>query len=213
MKLKPCILAATLGMTAAWAGAQAPANPADAQRGVPLGAGTVVSAQPDPTEAMQKLSQAAQRLRESIQALAQKPAGSERDRGIMQAQEALLETQRAMLQLPPEMRSQGAASTATYDESVQKMVKASEALRASIEAMNKAPAGEGRNQAIRQANEALLETHAAMALAYVPDTGNAPPLTQAGTLGAGAAAGAGAGAVADKPQPLGGPVVQDEPKK
>jgi hypothetical protein len=59
----------------------------------------------DYTQAMERLFQAAQRLRESIQAMAQQPSGERRDRAMAQAREALLGTQQAMVQLPPELRT------------------------------------------------------------------------------------------------------------
>jgi PRC-barrel domain len=59
----------------------------------------------DYTQAMDRLFQAAQRLRESIQAMAQQPPGERRNQAIAQAREALLGTQQAMIQLPPELRT------------------------------------------------------------------------------------------------------------
>lgn len=49
--------------------------------------------------------QAAQRLREAVQAMAQQPAGAERNAAILQANQALFDTQQAMLQLPPDLRT------------------------------------------------------------------------------------------------------------
>lgn len=51
-------------------------------------------------EAMAKLKVAAQRLRESIQALAKAPAGKDRDFAVKQVQQAILEAQTAMVWLP-----------------------------------------------------------------------------------------------------------------
>ena len=59
----------------------------------------------DYTQAMERLFQAAQRLRESIQAMAQQPAGERRNQAMAQAREALLGTQQAMVQLPSELRT------------------------------------------------------------------------------------------------------------
>lgn len=53
---------------------------------------------------------AAQRLRESIQALAQQKPGMERDIALNAAREALYDTQQAMIQLPPELRSRAGAA-------------------------------------------------------------------------------------------------------
>ncbi|HVL59410.1 MAG TPA: hypothetical protein VM491_23190 [Burkholderiaceae bacterium] len=64
------------------------------------GQADVRTAQPQYSEPMQKLLNAAQELREAIQALAQKPAGPERQQAIERARDALHTTQQAMLQVP-----------------------------------------------------------------------------------------------------------------
>jgi hypothetical protein len=55
---------------------------------------------------MDRLRGAAQKLREAVQAMAQQPEGPRRNRAIEEAHDALLETQRAMIALPPELRAQ-----------------------------------------------------------------------------------------------------------
>lgn len=50
------------------------------------------------SRAMERLFQAAQRLREAVQAMAQQPPGEQRNRAMATAREALLETQQAMAQ-------------------------------------------------------------------------------------------------------------------
>lgn len=133
----------------------------------PATTGAVTSVQPVRTESMQNLLQAAQLLRESIQALAQKPPGPEREAAINEAHQALLRTQQAMVTLPPELRSTGTmGSTAGYDTSVKKLMKAADALRESVQEMATQPAGPRRNAAIQTANRALLDTQVAMANAY-----------------------------------------------
>lgn len=205
MRTRPSLIAAAIGCASLAAGAQSSSGTG----GQPpsSGSGTVISTQPQHTEAMQKLTQAAQRLRESIQAMAQKKTGPDRDAAMSQAQEALLDTQRAMVQLPPEMRSLGTVSTASYDESVKKLMKAADSLRESIQAMAQQPAGERRNAAIRQANEALLETQSAMAMAYTPASGSS-----ASTMGASGSSASTAAASAAMPKPLGGPAAQGDKK-
>lgn len=156
--------------------AQPPSNP-------PV---VAITAAPSTSSAeMQRLMASAQQLRDSIQALSQKTPGPERDLAIAKAQEALLKTQRAMLDLPPEYRTRTAtlAPSGGYDPSVQALMNAAESLRKSIQAMAREPAGERRNQAIREANRALLDTQVAMANAY--DVTAFPPHTA--TLGAGPA--------------------------
>lgn len=59
----------------------------------------------DHTQAMERLFQAAQRLRGAVQEMAQQPPGERRNRAMAQARDALLGTQQAMVQLPPELRT------------------------------------------------------------------------------------------------------------
>lgn len=182
MKSIPALVAIAFGVTSLVAGAQSSSSAASGASQSTQSSGTVISKEPVRTESMQKLTQAAQQLRESIQLMAQKKhPGADRDAAISQAQAALLDTQRAMLELPPEMRSWGSVSTASYDESVKKLMKAADSLRDSIQEMAQKPAGDARNQAIRQANEALLETQSAMALAYTPQTRSGPAVMGAGS--------------------------------
>lgn len=115
-----------------------------------------------------KLAASAQRLRDAIKLMAEKPAGPERDTAIAQAQAALRETEVAMAELPPAPAASGRAAhdTAGYDTSVRALMAAADALRASIHTIARQPAGPQRNQAIREANRALLKTQVAMANAY-----------------------------------------------
>ena len=91
-------------------------------------AGSTVSAtSPNYSASMTRLQEAAQRLRESIQAMAQQPAGEGRSKAIEQAHQALYDTQSAMIQLPPELRS-GAGSTSqpNYTKSMEKLQQAAQ---------------------------------------------------------------------------------------
>jgi phage baseplate assembly protein W len=126
----------------------------------------VVTTQPVYTPAMRKLMDAAQHLRQSIHAMASKPAGPERDAAIAQANRALRATQRAMGDLPPDLRATGTVDTTGYDASVKRLMAAADTLRDSIHSMATEPAGPRRNQAIRDADRALLDTQVAMATAY-----------------------------------------------
>ena len=127
----------------------------------------VRSTQPVYTDAMQALRESAQKLRESIQVLAHKPPGPERAVALEQARAALLRTQQAMVDLPPSDRAIGTvSSTAGYDASVRKLMQASDSLRNAIQEMATQPPGPRRNEAIRVANRALLDTQSAMANAY-----------------------------------------------
>lgn len=121
--------------------------------------GTVVSTQANYSQSMDELMRAAQRLRESIQALATQQRGPERDRALLAAREALYETQHAMIQLPPELRQSKAPNEA---QSMAHLKAASERLYGALHAMSKQPAGDRRNAAMRQANDALFETEYAI---------------------------------------------------
>jgi hypothetical protein len=114
---------------------------------------------------MDELRRAAQRLRESIQSLAQQPAGPQREVALKSAREALWDTQQAMADLPPELRiarSTPSGVAPNYAESMRDLQAAADRLYDAIHAMVRQPAGERRNDAVRQADEALRDTQTAM---------------------------------------------------
>jgi hypothetical protein len=136
-------------------------------RPVPDTSGRIVVVEGTPSAAMRRLMDTTDNLRTAIQQLASRPPGPERDRALHEAQKALQVTQQAMLDLPPEYRPVApTGGTAGYAGSVRNLMTAADTLRDSIHAMARQPAGSERNQAIRDANRALLETQAAMASAY-----------------------------------------------
>ena len=129
------------------------------------------------TAGFHELQRAAQRLRESIQAMAQIAPGPQREQAIRSAHEALFDANQAMLRLPVEYRgsaftwskSQNAAAparSASPELAMQQLQKASERLYSAVHAMARESAGGQRTQAIKEANEALIETHTAMAWVY-----------------------------------------------
>jgi hypothetical protein len=84
----------------------------DAQRAMiqlppELRGGPGSASDPNYTKSFERLKQAAQKLRESVQAMAQEPAGPRRDAAASAAREALIETQQAMVMLPPDLRTAG----------------------------------------------------------------------------------------------------------
>ena len=121
----------------------------------------VQSSSPDYSKSMERLQQASQKLRDAIQAMAHEPAGERRNRAIGQVHEALFETQRAMIALPPELRV-GSASAPDYSNSMERLKEAAQKLREATQQMAQQPAGERRNKAIDQARQALFDTHQAM---------------------------------------------------
>ncbi len=81
------------------------------------------------------------------------------------AHKALLDTQQAMIDLPPQMRTRsGPEDKQEYGKAMDALTQAAQRVRDSVHAMATQPAGEKRNEAIRQANRALSETNQAMAL-------------------------------------------------
>ncbi|HEX6318098.1 MAG TPA: hypothetical protein VFZ84_04425 [Burkholderiales bacterium] len=112
-------------------------------------------------ESMVRLQQAAQKLREAVQAMAQQPAGERRNAAADEAREAIVETQRAMIDLPPELRM-GAGTEPNYTKSMERLQEAAQRLRDAVQAMAKQPAGPRRNEAMQQANQALFDTQQAM---------------------------------------------------
>lgn len=143
---------------------------------------------------MQRLLDAAQRLRESIQAMAQQPAGGGRNQAIAAAHEALMDAQYAMMLLPPDLREGAGLEGTNETEAFERLRQAADQLRQSIQAMAQQPAGERRNAAARQANEALIETQIAMV--SLPPELRTAQATAAGKSSANRA-GAGAAASAD----------------
>lgn len=196
MPFRSMLIAGILPLACAAALAQA-ASPAPAA----AAKGTVPASQPGASQSMQKLQQSAQQLRESIQALARKQPGPERDRAIANAHQALLKTQRAMVALPPDLRSAGTASSMGYDEAVTTLMKSADSLRQSIQEMAQQPPGERRDRAIAEAHKALRDTQAAMLAAYQP--ANARTMG-AGTGGAAAQAGGNASVLVLVPSVMAG---------
>ena len=138
---------------------------------------------PAPSESMARLQLAAQRLREAVQAMAQEPAGDRRNTAIKQGNEALIEINQAMTSLPPDMRAAGSAvgttpsaggagsvalgpvypnSDVEYTKAMDRLQKAAQQLREAIQAMAQEPAGPRRDDAIKSANKALVDTQQSM---------------------------------------------------
>lgn len=161
-------LAQSTGSGSAATGSSASASSKGPDAASTPGAGNVISRQPVYTDAMKRLQDSADGLRKSIQALAQRPPGPDRERALSEVRDALQRTQQAMIALPPELRSTGMVSTADYDKSVKALMASADSLRHSIQEMAQQPAGDRRNRAIEQANRALVDTQSAIAAAYQP---------------------------------------------
>lgn len=70
-----------------------------------VGSGSVASH--DYSKSMKQLLDAAQRLRDAIHVMASLPAGKARSGAMQEANKALLDTQQAMTNLPPDLRTAG----------------------------------------------------------------------------------------------------------
>ena len=120
-------LAAALLLGAAQPQAQQQGQPNQggaAHRAETPGRPAVPDADVDYTKAMERLFQAAQRLRESAQSMAQQPAGERRNQAMAQAREALLHTQQAMVSLPANLRT-----NQNYRDAEQRVAEAERALQ------------------------------------------------------------------------------------
>lgn len=118
----------------------------------------------DHTRSMEELLSAAQKLREAIQAMAQQQPGPKRTAAIESARDALLLTQRAMLQLPAELRVEGGhvhAATA-WPKSMARLDEAARNVRESVQAMSTQAARERRTAAMATVLKALAEAEQAM---------------------------------------------------
>jgi hypothetical protein len=152
-------LTATAGIHAAQSGSQ-PQQPA----GASADKGDLMTTQVDHKKAMQNLLESAQKLRESIQAMAQQPAGDKRSSAMAAARDALVKTQQAMIDLPPEMRVESVEKVKATDwpKAAQRLQEASVRLDEAIQGMSKQKDGKGRSDAVAKARTALEQTQQAM---------------------------------------------------
>ena len=152
----------TANPAASHAGTQSPGNSGSRVNAPSLRA-AVTTATHEDTRSMERLKEAAQRLRETIQTLATAPVGEKRNEAMDTARHALLETQQAMIDLPPGLRTRsGPMSEAEYATAMDRLKEAAQRLRDSAHAMATQPAGQRRNEAINQVNAALLEVNEGM---------------------------------------------------
>ena len=124
---------------------------------------SAASSRLDDSKSLDRLQQASQRLREAVQTMAQEPPGPRRNQAMEAAREALFDTQQAMVQLPPALRT-GDVPGIDYTRSMDQLKIATQKLREAIQTMAQQPAGPRRNEAIEEAHEAIRESHQAMIL-------------------------------------------------
>ena len=112
-------------------------------------------------QAIEDLLAAEQRLREAIQAMAQAPAGDKRTTAIRQGNVPLREVQGGVVRLPSNLLLANATES-DYRKAMDKLQRAAQRLREAAQALAQEPAGPKRNAAIKQINEALVETNQVM---------------------------------------------------
>ena len=171
MQAKPYAAALAIGLFCSATAAQAQGQTSPATQGGSTQPTAVQSAGPTHTKEMDRLLQAAQKLRDAIHEIAERAPTPQRSDAIRQANEALLDTQRAMLDLPPEMRTNPDPQIGET-EAMRRLKEAAQRLREAVQAMAAEPAGPRRNAAIKQANEALFETQQTM-VSILPRAGSA----------------------------------------
>lgn len=125
----------------------------------------------DYARSLESLLEAAQELRKSIQHMAQQEPGPTRAAAIDAAYEALVQTQRAMLKLPPDWRIEDVKvrDAKEWPKAMARLDAAARSLQDSIEAISKQPNGKARSEAIASVRRALSETQRAMLA--VPEAG------------------------------------------
>lgn len=125
----------------------------------------------DYARSLEALLEAAKELRESIQHMAQQEPGAMRAAAIDAAYEALVQTQRAMLKLPPDWRIEDVKvrDAKEWPKAMARLDAAARSLQNSIAAISKQPDGKERSEAIGSVRRALAETQQAMLA--VPDAG------------------------------------------
>lgn len=131
---------------------------ASSQTGSSAGAS---AASADEDKAVKSLLAAAQMLRESIQKMAQAPAGEGRTKAIREGNEALMQVNAGIMALPSRLLLAGGSGD-DYSRAVSKMKGASDKLYAAVHALASEPASDARNRAIREVNQALADTNTAM---------------------------------------------------
>lgn len=131
---------------------------ASSQTGSSAGAS---AASADEDKAVKSLLAAAQMLRESIQRMAQAPAGEGRTQAIRDGNEALMQVNAAIMALPSHLLLAGGSGD-DYSRAVSEMKGASDRLYTAVHALAREPGSDARNRAIQEVNQALADTNTAM---------------------------------------------------
>jgi hypothetical protein len=169
--MKQLELAAAAAMAILAAGPLAAASAA-VNGTAPAQSPKVLSAVPEYTPAMRDLLDAAQSLRESIQVMARKPEGAERDAALDEARRGLRPAQPSKLVQPPHQRAPGdrivdhrpapVSTTGNRGSALDELRQASDRLFAAVTAMYAAPSMSVPEKAIADAHLALADAQGAM---------------------------------------------------
>jgi hypothetical protein len=111
---------------------------------------------------LEDLEAAAQRLRASVHALAQAPAGPRRNEAIRDGNRALMAVNEAMANLPAEMLT-AEGDESKYVQAAERLEQAAQRLRDATHALASDPYSTRRNQAVKDIRAALSETEKVMA--------------------------------------------------
>ena len=112
-------------------------------------------------KAIEDLQAAAQRLRDAAHALAQAPAGPQRNQAIKDTNRTLMEVNEAMANLPPDLLT-AQSDESKYRQSLDRLEQAAQRLRDATHALAVAPVSQRRNETIKDVNRALADTQQVM---------------------------------------------------
>jgi hypothetical protein len=128
----------------------------------------------DYSKSLESLLNAAHELRKSIQELAQQEVGPQSSAAIEASHEALLQTQRAMLRLPPDWRIDDVEvrEAKEWPKVMARLDAATRSLENSLKTLSKRPDLDGWAEAMASVRRAISETEQAMLALPEADTKN-----------------------------------------
>lgn len=131
-------------------------------------------------EPVERLQESVRELREATLLMQRRQNSPDREKAVAAAQDALRAAQKAMLELPADMRVESARLREAKDWplAMDRLDKATQSLQKSAEDLKNMPAGEDRDAAIKAIQDALEKTQRAMAA--LPDWKPGSPQLGAG---------------------------------
>lgn len=116
---------------------------------------------PSVASTLEYLSATSEGLQQAIQAMTQASAGPARDHAIQEANRLLLEEQKTLEDLPPDLVP-SAARESDYNGYVKTLEQAAQSLRRAIRALDAQPPSPLRDAAVREADIVLITTQETM---------------------------------------------------